>query len=72
VRIVTNEFLATAGDDFGPGEDVAIDEDGPAFREPLAAFLQKRGGTLKPEEWFSPGKPHLRLPGPIGATVCGP
>lgn len=72
VVIVTNEFLATAGDDFGPGEHVEIDEDGPAFREPLAAFLKKRGGTLKPEEWFSPGKPHLRLPGPIGATICGP
>ena len=72
VVIVTNEFLATAGDDFGPGEHVEIDEDGPAFREPLAALLKKRGGTLKPEEWYSPGKPHLHLPGPIGATICGP
>ncbi|MEP7122474.1 MAG: bifunctional UDP-sugar hydrolase/5'-nucleotidase [Byssovorax sp.] len=70
--IVTNEFLATAGDDFGPGENVEIDEDGPAFREPLAAWLKKRGGTLKPEEWLSPGKPHLRLPGPIGPSICGP
>ena len=70
VVIVTNEFLATRGDDFGPGEQVEIDEAGPAFRDLLAALLKKQGGTLKPEELLVPGKPRIRLPGPIGATIC--
>ena len=70
VVIVTNEFLATGGDDFGRAEQVEIDETGPPFRDPLAALLKKRGGTLKPEEWLSAGKPRLRLPGPKGATIC--
>jgi 5'-nucleotidase len=72
VRLVTNEFVATGGDDFTAGDQVEIDEDGPAFREPLAALLKKQGGALKPEEWFSPGKPRIRLPGPLGPTICGP
>jgi 2',3'-cyclic-nucleotide 2'-phosphodiesterase (5'-nucleotidase family) len=70
VVVVTNEFLATRGDDFGPGDQVAIDEDGPPFREPLAALLRKRGGTLKPEAWLIPGKPRLRLPAPAGPEIC--
>jgi 5'-nucleotidase len=71
VLVVTNEFLATQGDDFGAGDRVEIDEDGPPFREPLAAMLAKRKGTLRPEEWLVPGKPRITLPGPIGASICG-
>jgi 2',3'-cyclic-nucleotide 2'-phosphodiesterase (5'-nucleotidase family) len=71
VVVLTNEFLATRGDDFGaPGEQVEIDEDGPPLREPLAALLKKQGGALKPEEWLIPGKPRVRLPGPIGSAIC--
>lgn len=70
VVVVTNEFLATRGDDFAAGDQVEIDEDGPPFREPIAALLRKRGGTLKPEEWLIPGKPRLRLPAPAGADIC--
>jgi 5'-nucleotidase len=71
VVIVTSEFLATRGDDFGPGEQVEIDEAGPPFRDPVAARLKALGGTLKPEERLIPGKPRLRLPAPMGATICG-
>lgn len=70
VVVTTNEFLATRGDDFGPGEQVEIDEDGPPFRDPVAGLLKKHGGTLKPEEWLIPGKPRIRLPGPIGKDIC--
>lgn len=70
VVLITNEFLATRGDDFGPADQVEIDEDGPPFREPLAALLKKRAGTLKPEEWLIPGKPRVRLPGPVGQDIC--
>lgn len=72
VTVVTNEFLATRGDDFGPGDQVVIDEDGPPYRDPVAALLKKHAGTLRPEEWFSPGKPRLRLPGPAGKDICRP
>lgn len=70
LRIVTNEFLATRGDDFGPGEDVEIDESGPPFRDPIAALLKKRGGKLRPDEWLVPGKPRIALPGPLGEALC--
>lgn len=70
VVVVTNEFLATRGDDFGPGDQVEIDEDGPPFRDPLAGILKKRAGTLKPEGWLIPGKPRIRLPGPAGPEIC--
>jgi hypothetical protein len=70
VSILTNEFLATRGDDFGPGEDVVIDEDGPPFRDPVAALLKKRGGTLKPEELLVAEKPRMKLPGAMGPEIC--
>jgi 5'-nucleotidase len=70
VVVVTNEFLATRGDDFGPGDQVEIDENGPPLRDPIAALLKRRAGTLKPEEWLIPGHPRLRLPGPTGADIC--
>lgn len=70
VIILTNEFLATRGDDFGPGENVEIDEDGPPFRDPVAALLKKRGGTLKPEELLVAEKPRMKLPGPMGPEIC--
>lgn len=70
ILIVTNEFLATRGDDFGPGEQVEIDEDGPPFRELVAAAVKKRKGTFRPEDWLVPGKPRIALPGPIGADIC--
>ena len=70
VVVVTNEFLATRDDEFGPGDQVEIDEDGPPYREPLADLIKKRGGTLKPEEWLIPGKPRIRLPGPVGKDIC--
>ena len=70
VVAITNEFIATLGDGFGPADKVEIDEGGPPFRDPVAAALKKRGGTLKPEEWLLPGKPRISLPGPIGADVC--
>jgi len=72
VVIVTNEFLATGGDNFGPGDQVTMEDRGLPFRDPVATTLKKRGGTLKPEEWFNPLKPRIKLPGPIGATICGP
>jgi hypothetical protein len=71
VLIITNEFLATRGDDFGAGDQVDIDESGPPFRDPLAALLKKRGGTLAPEQWLVPGEPRIALPGPIGPGICG-
>lgn len=70
ILVLTNEFLATRGDDFGAGEKVEIDEDGPPLREPLAALLKKKKGTFRPEDWLVPGKPRISLPGPIGADVC--
>jgi 5'-nucleotidase len=70
VLVVTNEFLATGGDDFGPPEKVEIEDGAPPFRDPISALLQKKGGTLKPEDWLLPGKPRLVLPGPAGAHVC--
>jgi 5'-nucleotidase len=71
VLVVTNEFLATHGDDFGAGDRVEIDESGPPLRDPIAAALKKRKGTLRPEDWLAPGKPRIALPGPIGAGICG-
>jgi 2',3'-cyclic-nucleotide 2'-phosphodiesterase (5'-nucleotidase family) len=71
VLIVTSEFLATRGDEFGAGEKVEIDEDGPPFREPLAALLRKKKAALRPEDWLVQGKPRVTLPGPIGAGICG-
>lgn len=70
VIVVTNEFLATRGDGFVTGPRVEIDEDGPPFRDPLAALLKKRNGTLRPEEWLVPERPRVALPGPIGADIC--
>ncbi len=60
VIVITNEFLATRGDDFGQAEKVEMDEEAPPFRDPLAALLKKRGGALKPEEWLIPGKPRIK------------
>jgi 5'-nucleotidase len=59
VRVITNEFLATKGDDFGPADQVEIDEEGPPFRDPMAALLEKRGGVLRPDDWLLPGKPRI-------------
>ncbi len=69
VTIVTNEFLATQGDGFGPGENVQIDEEGPPFREPLAQLVMKKGGILKPNDWLI-ASPRISLPGPKGPGVC--
>lgn len=70
VRIVTNEFLATRGDDFGPGQDVEIDEAGPTIRDVVAGVIEKRRGELRPEDWYAPAKPRIALPGPIGPDIC--
>lgn len=70
VRIVTNEFLATRGDDFGPGQDVEIEEAGPALRDVVAGVIEKRKGELRPEDWYAPGKPRIALPGPSGPDIC--
>lgn len=73
VIVITNEFLATQGDDFGHAERIEIDEDGPPFREPMAALLEKRGGVLRPEEWFLPGKPRIaRRPADAGDCPSAP
>lgn len=70
VLIVTNEFLATHGDDFGPGEKVEIDENGPPFRDLIAALLRKQKGPLRPETELVPEKPRIELPGPKGPGIC--
>jgi 5'-nucleotidase len=70
VHVLTNEFLATLGDGFAPAEKVELDEEGPPFRDPLAAAFKKRGGQMAPDAWLLPGKPRIALPGPIGASVC--
>ncbi len=73
VIVITNEFLATQGDDFGHAERIEIDEEGPPFREPMAALLEKRGGVLRPEEWFLPGKPRIaRRPADAGDCPSAP
>ena len=59
LAIITNEFLATKGDDFGPVEDVRVGDDDPPFRDPIAAAIEKKGGDLKPEDWLVPGKPRV-------------
>ena len=70
VLVMTNEFLASLGDGFGPAERVELDEEGPPFRDPLAEALKKRGGDIAPEEWLVASRPRIALPGPIGAGVC--
>ncbi len=71
VKVITSEFLATRGDDFGPADQVQIDEDGPPFREPIAALLEKRGGVLRPDDWLLPGKPRMGRR-PPNAGDCPP
>ncbi|MBK8253774.1 MAG: bifunctional metallophosphatase/5'-nucleotidase [Polyangiaceae bacterium] len=71
VTLVTNEFLATQGDGFGPGERVTINEEGAPFRDLIANLLKSKKGTYRPDDWYSKDKPRIVLPGPIGRDICG-
>lgn len=62
VEVVTNEFLASRGDDFGEAERSELDEHGPPFRELLRARLSARGGALRPEDWLVADKRRIVLP----------
>jgi 2',3'-cyclic-nucleotide 2'-phosphodiesterase (5'-nucleotidase family) len=62
VEVVTNEFLASRGDDFGEAERVELDHRGPPFRDLLRARLSARGGPLRPEDWLVPDRPRIVLP----------
>ncbi len=62
VVVVTNEFLATGGDDFGRADKLEMAANAPPFRDNIAARLRARGGTLKPEDWLVAGKPRVLLP----------
>ncbi len=70
LTIVTNDFLATRGDDGGAYENVQIEYDKPTMRDRIAQAFKKRGGTAKPSDWYNPKSPRLRLP-EGGAAKCG-
>lgn len=59
IAVITNEFLATKGDDFGPVDDVRILDEDPPLRDPIASAIEKKGGDWKPEDWLVPGKPRI-------------
>jgi len=61
LQILTSDFLATGGDDFGKADKAVIDEAGEPLREAVVARLRARGGTLRASEWLVP--PRMVMPG---------
>ena len=61
LQILTSDFLATGGDDFGKADKVVIDEAGEPLREAVVARLRARGGILRAAEWLTPAR--IKLPG---------
>jgi 5'-nucleotidase len=73
--VVTNEFLATGVLARLSPETVTL-EDGTSVRDEAAARLRKRGGRLRPEDFYDPARPRLvyegqrplRCEAPAGGT----
>jgi hypothetical protein len=71
--VLTSDFLATGGDDFGAADAVVIDEASPPYREGVAALLRKQGGARKPEDWLKVTAPRIAMFGldrTEGKPVC--
>lgn len=62
LSLITNDFLATHGDDGGAYENVQVEYDKPMLRDRIAAQMKKRGGSAKPSDWFNPSAPRIVLP----------
>src|SRR5262249_18399309 len=58
ILVVTNEFLATGAlARLSPGK-VTL-EDGTSVRDEAAGLLRKRGGRLRPQDFYDPTRPRL-------------
>ena len=66
--MVTNDFLASGGDDMLAGLDLPSDairfEDGATIRDAIAGVLRARGGHLRGDDLRDPRAPRIALPGP--------
>jgi len=61
--IVTSDFLATGGDDFGKTGTVTIDDSSPPLREAVVDALGKRQTVLWPSDFFRPKQRRIVYPG---------
>ena len=74
VTIVTNDFLATGGDDAWKGGETKILEDSPPIREAIAERLRTMPVSLDPGVWFDRKAPRINKasPRPIRCAQAAP
>jgi 5'-nucleotidase len=58
VLVATNEYLATGALARLSPEAITLDDDS-SIRDDMAAVLRKRGGRLRPQDFFDPARPRL-------------